>query len=110
VLDDFGTGYSSLAYVQRFPIDVLKIDRSFVMGLGQGEDENRTIVEAIVSMARGLRVAVVAEGVETATQVAALREMGCPMAQGYHYARPLPAAAIEQFLGGDLPQAIATRR
>jgi diguanylate cyclase (GGDEF)-like protein len=102
VLDDFGTGYSSLAYVQRFPIDVLKIDRSFVLNLGQ-DDEDRTIVETIVSMARGLRVSVIAEGVETAAQAGALSEMGCPMAQGYHYSRPLPASRIEELLGAELP-------
>jgi diguanylate cyclase (GGDEF)-like protein len=102
VLDDFGTGYSSLAYVQRFPIDVLKIDRSFVLNLGQ-DDEDRTIVETIVSMARGLRVGVIAEGVETAAQAGALSEMGCPMAQGYHYSRPLPASRIEELLGAELP-------
>src|SRR4029078_7707621 len=77
VLDDFGTGYSSLAYVRRFPIDVLKIDRSFVADLDSDDAETATIVEAIVNMARGMRVGVVAEGVETEQHAARLRELGC---------------------------------
>jgi diguanylate cyclase (GGDEF)-like protein len=97
VLDDFGTGYSSLAYVRRFPIDILKIDREFVADL-IGERADATIVEAVLSMARGLRVDVIAEGVETAQHDAALRALGCRLAQGYHYARPVPPGELELLL------------
>jgi Amt family ammonium transporter len=89
MLDDFGTGYSSLAYVNRFPIDVLKIDRSFVAALDRGEDAH-AIVEAIISMARGLRVDVIAEGVEHAEQAEILRALGCRHVQGFLYAQPMP--------------------
>jgi diguanylate cyclase (GGDEF)-like protein len=101
VLDDFGTGYSSLAYVQRFPIDVIKIDRSFIRDLAAGTDA--TIVSAIVSMARGIGVPVVAEGVETAEQAAVLRALGCDFAQGYHYAKPLAVDEVAPLLAGSLP-------
>jgi diguanylate cyclase (GGDEF)-like protein/PAS domain S-box-containing protein len=97
VLDDFGTGYSSLAYVRRFPIDILKIDREFVADL-IGEHADATIVEAVLSMARGLRVDVIAEGVETAQHDAALRGLGCRLAQGFHYARPVPPPELEALL------------
>jgi diguanylate cyclase (GGDEF)-like protein/PAS domain S-box-containing protein len=96
-IDDFGTGYSSLSYLKRFPIDTLKIDRSFVAGLG-GDDNDRAIVAGVLAMAKGLRVDVVAEGVETADQLRALRVLGCPRAQGYHFAPPAPAADFEALL------------
>jgi EAL domain-containing protein (putative c-di-GMP-specific phosphodiesterase class I) len=102
VLDDFGTGYSSLAHLRRFPIDTLKIDRSFVEGL-DGSDTDSTIVAAIINMSRGLRVKVIAEGIETAAQSARLRELGCELGQGYYYARPLPADHITALLGTSLP-------
>jgi predicted signal transduction protein with EAL and GGDEF domain len=107
VLDDFGTGYSSLAYVKRFPIDVLKIDRSFVSDIGT-EDHDTTIVEAIISMARGLRVGVIAEGVETLIQARALQALGCTLGQGYYYARPMPADQLGLLLDGPLPVVVAT--
>jgi diguanylate cyclase (GGDEF)-like protein len=97
VLDDFGTGYSSLAYVQRFPIAVLKVDRSFVANLGE-ESSEAAIVSAVVNMAHGLQVDVVAEGVETPTQAAALQALGCRYAQGYLYGRPMPAAELRPLL------------
>ena len=97
VLDDFGTGYSSLAYVKRFPIEVLKVDRSFVMDLAQ-EGHDTTIVEAVINMARGLRIEVVAEGVETEEQAALLNDLGCELAQGYLYSRPVPAAQAAKLL------------
>ena len=97
VLDDFGTGYSSLAYVKRFPIGVLKVDRSFISDLGR-EGHDATIVEAVINMARGLRIEVVAEGVETGEQAALLRDLGCELAQGYLYSRPVPASQAAKLL------------
>jgi diguanylate cyclase (GGDEF)-like protein/PAS domain S-box-containing protein len=98
VLDDFGTGYSSLAYLRRFPIDAIKIDRRFIAGLGYDGDDT-TIVEAILRMAAGLRIEVVAEGVETEHQAAALVAMGCRMAQGFLWSRPVPARDASGLIG-----------
>ena len=97
MLDDFGTGYSSLAYLKRFPLDVLKIDRSFVAGLGRDEDD-AAIVAAIVQMARTLGLTVVAEGVERPEQLERLRELGCDRAQGRLIAEPMPAGEIERLM------------
>jgi EAL domain-containing protein (putative c-di-GMP-specific phosphodiesterase class I) len=97
MLDDFGTGYSSLSYLKRFPVDVLKIDRTFVDGLGS-ETEDSAIVKAVVGMARALEMVVVAEGVETEDQVRCLQELGCDRAQGYYYGRPVEAAVITPLL------------
>jgi diguanylate cyclase (GGDEF)-like protein len=88
-LDDFGTGYSSLSYLLRFPVDVLKIDASFVKGLGI-DAEATTIVGSIVALGRTLQLDVVAEGVETKEQFQHLKRMGCPFAQGYYIGRPTP--------------------
>ena len=96
-LDDFGTGYSSLAYLQRLPLDTLKIDRSFVCGL-ERENEHRVLTNTIVYMAHALGMTVIAEGVETATQLALLRHQDCDEAQGFHFSRPLPAAELERWL------------
>ena len=96
-LDDFGTGYSSLAYLKRFPIDELKIDRSFVMDVDQG-DKGGALIAAIVTLAHLMRMQVVAEGVETAGQAAALQRLGCDVHQGYFYARPMPVEAFEKLL------------
>jgi diguanylate cyclase (GGDEF)-like protein/PAS domain S-box-containing protein len=90
MLDDFGTGYSSLSYLKRFPVDVVKIDRAFVDGLGK-EAEDSAIVEAVIGMARTLGLGVVAEGVETPDQVESLRALGCEKAQGYWFCRTRPA-------------------
>jgi diguanylate cyclase (GGDEF)-like protein/PAS domain S-box-containing protein len=98
ILDDFGTGYSSLRYLQRYPLDGLKIDRAFVAGLGDDGDGDGAIVEAIVGMARALGMHVVPEGVETAGQLARLAAIGCDYAQGFHLARPLPADGLEALL------------
>ncbi|HYM50696.1 MAG TPA: EAL domain-containing protein [Candidatus Limnocylindrales bacterium] len=87
-VDDFGTGYSSLTYLQQFPIDVLKIDRSFVSRMG-GDPENEAIVRAVVTLARTLNLDVVGEGIEEAGQAAALEALGCRRGQGYYFARPL---------------------
>ena len=92
-IDDFGTGYSSLSYLQRFQYDSLKIDRSFVRTLGLADD-SRTIVKTILTLADDLGIGVIAEGVETEEQAARLRQMQCPLGQGYWFARPLnPDAA-----------------
>jgi len=98
VLDDFGTGYSSLAYLNRFPFDALKIDRSFVDALGV-EQERTAIVEAIVGMARALSLDVIAEGVENEAQLSELRRLGCDYAQGHLFSRALPAEKISTLLG-----------
>jgi len=87
-VDDFGTGYSSLSYLQRFPIDILKIDRAFVNEIDT-RDEQASLVAAIISLARSLRLHAVAEGVETLTQAKALTALGCGFGQGYHFARPM---------------------
>jgi EAL domain-containing protein (putative c-di-GMP-specific phosphodiesterase class I) len=97
VLDDFGTGYSSLAYLRRFPIAAIKIDRRFIAGLGRDPDDT-TIVEAILRMAAGLRIDVVAEGVETVRQREILEAMGCRMGQGYLWSRPVPACSVAALL------------
>jgi len=96
-VDDFGTGYSSLSYLRRFPVDQLKVDRSFVDGLGS-EPEDSAIVAAIVSLAHTLGLVAVGEGVETADQLEALRGLGCDLAQGYHLARPLSAGDLTSLL------------
>jgi diguanylate cyclase (GGDEF)-like protein/PAS domain S-box-containing protein len=102
-IDDFGTGYSSLAYVKRFPIDVLKIDRSFIGDITTNPAD-AAITTAIIEMAHSLKVRVVAEGVETVEQYEFLRNRGCDEVQGYYFARPLPAHEITKLLldGGRL--------
>lgn len=96
-IDDFGTGYSSLSYLKRYPLSKLKIDKSFVDGLGN-DAEDQAIVLAVVGMARGLGFKTVAEGVETAEQLSFLREHGCDAYQGYLHSRPQPAVSIEALL------------
>ncbi|WP_298458599.1 bifunctional diguanylate cyclase/phosphodiesterase [uncultured Cellulomonas sp.] len=93
-IDDFGTGYSSLSYLRRLPVDTVKIDRSFVSDLGTGGTAT-TLVSSIIELARSLHLDVVAEGVETEQQATILRDLRCARAQGYLYARPLPAAEVE---------------
>ncbi|HJV83215.1 two-component system response regulator [Noviherbaspirillum sp.] len=96
-IDDFGTGYSSLAYLQRFPVDALKIDRSFVSGIGQSASDT-ALVTAIISMAQSLRLNVLAEGVETPEQVKFLQTHGCLAAQGFFYSAAVPADALTDLL------------
>ena len=88
-IDDFGTGYSSLAYLQKLPFDCLKIDRSFVCKLEQ-ESLDSSIVAAIVNITKGFKVNLVAEGVETQQQADLLKQLQCPLAQGFLYSRPVP--------------------
>jgi PAS domain S-box-containing protein len=96
-LDDFGTGFSSMAYLKRFPIDFLKIDQSFIAGLGHSRDD-AAIVRSIISLAHSLDLAVIAEGVEHVRQLEMLRAWGCDAIQGYLVARPLSAADATDFL------------
>lgn len=104
-VDDFGTGYSSLSYLKRFPVDVLKIDRSFVVD-SVSNQEDKDILSAIVQLAHSLSLKVVAEGVETVEQLTLLRQLGCDQMQGFLLARPMPAEEFEQFVAtysGRLP-------
>jgi EAL domain-containing protein (putative c-di-GMP-specific phosphodiesterase class I) len=96
-IDDFGTGYSSLAYLRRFPVDVLKIDRTFVDGLGK-DLEDSAIVAAVVNLADTLGFSTIAEGVETELQRDCLVGLGCSRAQGYLFARPVTATEAEKAL------------
>jgi diguanylate cyclase (GGDEF)-like protein/PAS domain S-box-containing protein len=96
-VDDFGTGYSSLTYLKTFPIDELKIDRSFISGLGSDSGDS-AIVGSCIDLAHAVGIVAVAEGVETSGQVQTLKAMGCDLAQGYHFARPLPAPALKEWL------------
>ncbi|MDQ1633900.1 MAG: hypothetical protein QOJ32_709 [Frankiaceae bacterium] len=114
-VDDFGTGYSSLSYLARFPVDVLKIDRSFVERLGKEDDANE-LVRMIIGLGRALSLRIVAEGVETGGQLEALRGMGCDVAQGFLFMRPVPDWCIDELLmirvegarppGGPAPHAV----
>jgi diguanylate cyclase (GGDEF)-like protein len=96
VIDDFGTGYSSLSYLRRLPVDELKIDRSFVLGLSEGEDD--TLVRCLIDLAHNLGLRVVAEGVETLEVCQQLTELGCDAAQGYFISRPGPAEEVAEWI------------
>lgn len=96
-IDDFGTGYSSLSYLHRFPIDFLKIDRSFIRNINEIK-ENELIVNAIINMASSLQMGVIAEGAETLEQVELLQRLGCGIVQGYYFSKPMPAESISQFM------------
>ena len=101
-IDDFGTGYSSLDHLREMPADILKIDRSFVAGMAANSPDS-ALVAAAIAMGRALEMQVVAEGIETAEQVADLRELGCPLGQGYLFARPLPPEGLDGLLEADVP-------
>ena len=96
-IDDFGTGYSSLSYLKHIPVQELKIDRGFVFDMLDGENDE-AIVRSTVDLAHSLGIRVTAEGVENAALMAELRTIGCDFVQGYHIARPMPHAALQQWL------------
>jgi EAL domain-containing protein (putative c-di-GMP-specific phosphodiesterase class I) len=96
-IDDFGTGFSSLSQLHRLPFDTLKIDRSFVNAVGE-MGENSEILQTIISLAKNLKMKVIAEGIETENQLSLLRNMGCDYAQGYLLAKPMPSAEMEKLL------------
>jgi EAL domain-containing protein (putative c-di-GMP-specific phosphodiesterase class I) len=95
-LDDFGTGHSSLSYLTRMPLDQLKIDRAFVINLPENRND-AILAKTIIAMGKGLNMAVIAEGVETAAQQEFLKHHGCHLYQGYRYSRPLPLAEFEVY-------------
>lgn len=99
-LDDFGTGYSSLSYLHRLPLDAIKIDRAFTSAM-ETEERPRHVIQAILSLVGAIGLDVVAEGVESELQLELLRRMGCPYGQGFHFSRPLTAAALEELLRRD---------
>lgn len=100
-VDDFGTGYASLAYLGRLPLNAIKIDRSFVKGLGR-DKRSVAIVRAVVAMSHELGIVVTAEGIETAEQLRIVRELGCDRGQGFLFARPAPAEQVPRLLAGSL--------
>ena len=99
-LDDFGTGYSSLSHLLRFPIDTLKIDKSFVDDVATNPDAH-AVAAAIVQLGKTLNLEVVAEGIEDVEQLEALNALSCGLGQGYHFARPLPSAGVAELLIAD---------
>ena len=104
-IDDFGTGYSSLSYLKRFPVDNLKIDRSFIEELGRapnGAPKDKEIVRAMIDLTHALGMKVIAEGVETSEQLARLRNMKCDLAQGNYFSEPLPSEALTIILAENL--------
>jgi diguanylate cyclase len=96
-IDDYGTGYSSMAYLKSLPVDELKVDRTFVMDMDRDQDD-AILVRGAIELGHNLGMTVVAEGVEGSRHVDALRALGCDVAQGYHYAKPMPAADLKQWM------------
>ncbi|MDA8315053.1 MAG: EAL domain-containing protein, partial [Actinomycetota bacterium] len=108
-IDDFGTGYSALSYLKHLPVDVIKIDQGFVAGLGT-DPADTLLVEAITTVAHGLGLRVVAEGVETTTQLELLRGLGCDAVQGYLLSRPTTSSALPAALGAAAEMVRRARR
>jgi EAL domain-containing protein (putative c-di-GMP-specific phosphodiesterase class I) len=108
-IDDFGTGFSSLSYLRKFPIDSLKIDQSFVSQV-TGDGDETSIVAAVISMARSLRLRVVGEGVETLGQLRFLQTHECDEVQGYYFSRPVPAAAFAGLLRTGIERGLGVAR
>jgi EAL domain-containing protein (putative c-di-GMP-specific phosphodiesterase class I) len=108
-IDDFGTGYSSLSYLRKFPVDAVKIDQSFVRQISTDGDDT-TIVKAVIGMARGLKLRVIAEGVETPEQLAFLRAYRCDEAQGYYFSRPVLPQQFAALLSNDMSEPIVAIR
>jgi len=96
MLDDFGTGYASLAYLKAFPVDVVNVDRAFFAGIPANEDDS-IIVDAIAGLTRGLKLSLLAEGVENERQLDVLKGLGCQYAQGFYWSKALPGNEYEQF-------------
>jgi EAL domain-containing protein (putative c-di-GMP-specific phosphodiesterase class I) len=96
-LDDFGTGYSSLSYLRNFPIDVLKVDKSFIDDIASGSDR-ANLVRGIIELGRTMQLDIVAEGIEDPLQVVALLRLQCSMGQGFHFSRPLPPGELSDYL------------
>lgn len=107
-IDDFGTGYSSLAYLKQFPVDTLKIDKAFIMNMLEDQDD-RTIVESIVSMSKAMGLKIVAEGVETLEHVKLLKKMGVDFAQGYYFSKPIPFSQFDRLYRNNLVKMKARR-
>jgi EAL domain-containing protein (putative c-di-GMP-specific phosphodiesterase class I) len=103
-VDDFGTGYSALSYLQRFPIDVLKVDKTFTSGLGALEQQR--LVKGIIDLAHGVHLKTIAEGVETAEQAVALRTMNAEFAQGFYFARPMTDRQMEAMVSLTVAEAV----
>ena len=101
-VDDFGTGFSSLGQLRHFPVDVIKVDRTFVQGVGT-DAKDTAITANVISLAHALGLIAIAEGIESDEQLASMRRLGCDQAQGYAFARPAPAAEIEALLAGGQP-------
>ena len=102
-IDDFGTGYCSFSYLQQFPVDLLKIDQSFISQI-EGSSEGEALIHTLVQLGKDLNIATVAEGIETRSQLERLRREGCEFGQGYLFARPLEASAFAKFVAARLPR------
>ena len=102
-IDDFGTGYSSLSYLRKFPVDAVKIDQSFIRQISTA-GEDTTIIKAVIGMARGLRLRVIAEGVETPEELAFLRAYRCEEAQGYYFSPPVPPQLFAALLSNGISE------
>ncbi len=107
-VDDFGTGFSALSYLKNYPVNTVKIDRSFIMDL-PGDKENEVLVQAIIAMAHGLRLEVIAEGVETAEQWEFLRSLDCDFVQGYYFGKPMPKSEFDEYLADQLNKSVVTQ-